>query len=151
MFLSCKNRQIIADGNHGNHCILIRLPRTCQNSPFKSKNRKIFWGGGTAPPKTLSPVGRGQPCPHPTPSRHAATCPCPLLEKIPRVGAHARNVATFQCRVCVALRANEQTEILAKKYVEAPLCGAAVCRLCSPRSSTSATCYTCRPPTVCSV
>jgi len=28
---------------------------------FQQKIRKIFWGGGTAPPQTLPPVGREMP------------------------------------------------------------------------------------------
>ena len=61
----------ITDGNHV-HAHAVELHINMQNAPkftiFKSKNRKIFWGGGISPPKTLSPVGRKQPFPHPTPS-----------------------------------------------------------------------------------
>ena len=36
---------------------------------FEIRNRKIFWGWGTAPSQTHFPVGRGNPIPTPHPTR----------------------------------------------------------------------------------
>jgi len=66
---------------------LHKATRTCQNSSCLRAIGLIakFSGRCTAPPKILSQVGRGQPCPHPTPSWRAATCPCPRWYRRPNV------------------------------------------------------------------
>jgi len=44
-------------------CWLAYLSECAKTHHFKSKSRKIFWGGAQTPPL----VGRGHPSPHPTP------------------------------------------------------------------------------------
>jgi len=65
--------------NHFVHCCSFSISnkitsKGCQSASqtcdFDAKHAKFFRGGGTPPPQTLSPVGRGTPLPHtPPPQR----------------------------------------------------------------------------------
>ena len=53
------------------NCLIVS--ECSKNAPLRGRKlKKIFWGGGTAPPQTPALLGRGHPLPNATPSVPAA-------------------------------------------------------------------------------
>ena len=100
--------------NHFVHCCSFSTsnknrptPKGCQSASqtcdFDAKNAKILWGGGTPPPQTPIPVGRGTPPLHNPPPRRLDLNPS-YSEILPTLLAKITIVATVvqrggACRV----------------------------------------------------